>query len=73
MEIFIGVIFTVFIRLIIDVFLYFRKRNNRAGRFIIIRDEDEPPYIFLELFKSIEEIENFDEVIVEVNRKNSHK
>lgn len=73
MEFFIGIIFTVFIRLIIDVFLYFRKQNNRAGRFIIVRDEDEPPYIFLELFKSVEEIENFDEVIVEVNRKNSHK
>lgn len=73
MEIFIGIIFTVFIRLIIDVFLYFKKRNNRAGRFIIVRDEDEPPYIFLELFKSIEEIENFDEVIVEVKRKDSHK
>lgn len=73
MEFFIGIIFTVFIRLIIDVFLFFRKQNNRAGRFIIVRDEDEPPYIFLELFKSVEEIENFDEVIVEVNRKNSHK
>lgn len=73
MEIFIGIIFTVFIRLIIDVFLYFKKRNNRAGRFIIVRDEDEPPYIFLELFKSVEEIENFDEVIVEVKHKDSHK
>lgn len=73
MEIFIGIIFTVFIRLIIDVFLYFKKRNNRAGRFIIVRDEDEPPYIFLELFQSIEEIENFDEVIVEVKHKDSHK
>lgn len=73
MEIFIGIIFTVFIRLIIDVFLYFKKRNNRAGRFIIVRDEDEPPYIFLELFKSIEEIENFDEVIVEVKHRDSHK
>lgn len=73
MEIFIGIIFTVFIRLIVDLFLYFKKRNNRAGRFIIVRDEDEPPYIFLELFKSIEEIENFDEVIVEVKHKDSHK
>lgn len=73
MEISIGIIFAVFIRLIIDVFLYFRKRNNRSGRFIIVRDEDEPPYIFLELFKSIEEIENFDEVIVEVKHKDSHK
>ena len=73
MEIFIGVILTVFIRLIVDLFLYFKKRNNRAGRFIIVRDEDEPPYIFLELFKSIEEIENFDEVIVEVKHRDSHK
>lgn len=73
MEIFIAVFVTIFIRLGIDVFLYFRKRNNRAGRFIIVRDEDEPPYIFLELFKSIEEIENFDEVIVEVKHKDSHK
>ena len=73
MDIFIAVIITIFIRLGIDVFLYFKKRNNRAGRFIIVRDEDEPPYIFLELFKSIEEIENFDEVIVEVKHKDSHK
>lgn len=73
MEFFIGVILTIFIRLIVDLFLYFRKRNNRAGCFIIVRDEDEPPYIFLELFKSIEEIENFDEVIVEVKHKDSHK
>lgn len=73
MEFFIGVILTIFIRLIVDLFLYFRKRNNRAGRFIIVRDEDEPPYIFLELFKSIEEIENFNEVIVEVKHKDSHK
>ena len=73
MEIFIAVILTIFIRLGIDIFLYFKKRDNRAGRFIIVRDEDEPPYIFLELFKSIEEIENFDEVIVEVKHKGSHK
>ena len=73
MDIFIAVILTIFIRLGIDIFLYFKKRDNRAGRFIIVRDEDEPPYIFLELFKSIEEIENFDEVIVEVKHKDSHK
>lgn len=73
MEIVIAIVLTILVRFGIDLFLYFRKKSNRAGRFIIVRDEDEPPYIFLELFKSVEEIENFDEVIVEVNRKNSHK
>lgn len=54
--------------LIIDIYLKIRPNKKLVGHFIILRDGTEPPYIFLELSKSVEEIEKMDEVLISVQK-----
>lgn len=61
-------LFICSILLVIDIYLKIRPNKKLVGYFVILRDGNEPPYIFLELSKSIEEIEKLDEVLIGVRK-----